>query len=152
MGTMNMDFGVVFSIDCPNDEELATYLPRAEVLKKLQETEKDDGEGEYEYLGGSWVGGHHTKYAGILKKKEFEMLVEDLCLRADTTETMGIMGAPWTESGMGWSPAMNFEALGAGPAIFSVYVSPLPLSTKEVTEELWEQLRAEVLEKYGDHR
>ena len=145
-----MQFGIILSIDCTKDDDLSSYLPREEIMEKLDQTE-DDSEQEYDYLEG-WEDHHHTKLCGFLEEEDFAKLVEDVGLYASTTETMGIIGAPWTPSGMGWAPAMAFEADGSD-AIISMYVTPFPEVGEdipaELSEEDWKAICEKVLKKYG---
>jgi hypothetical protein len=144
-----MTFGVILSIDCVKKRDIESYMPSAELLEQMDKTEGDESF-EYDYLEGPWEGGHHVKLVCLIDEKDFNCLVKEMGLYADDTETEGIIGAPWTPSGFGWAPAMNFDGEDF-EAIINAYVTPFPANKKrkELTEKEWEKTRKKVLKKYG---
>ena len=73
-----------------------------------------DGQYEYGYLEGDWEKGKHRKWCAMLTKAQFTEFVRATGLVAESTETLGSIGAPGF--GFGWSPAISFrdEACEAG--------------------------------------
>ena len=71
--------------------------------------------------------GKHRKWTGLLTRKQFDAFVNKLGLYAESTETMGSLGAPGC--GFGWSPAISFTG-DHEDAIVSAYVTPLPETRK----------------------
>ena len=143
-----MLFSVLFSADVPDDVRIQNYTPpQAEIL--WDQTEGDEGY-EYRYLEGQWEDGHHRKWAAVLDRDEFEEFVGKLGLYAETTETMGSLGAPGF--GFGWSPAISFRG-DDEDAILSAYVTPIPEVKKERFDDHdWERVRQAVLSVYGKKR
>ena len=58
-----MQFSVIYSVDCPADEDIDAFAPPD--LDLWDETEDDD-QYEYDYLEGCWENGHHRKWCAIL--------------------------------------------------------------------------------------
>jgi len=141
-----MLFSIIYSVDVPRDETVNPYLPREEILKKMDETEDDDCY-EYNYLEGDWENGHHTKICGVLNKEEFSKFIDDTNLYAEDVETMGSIGAPGL--GFGCSPAISFNG-DEQNAILSAYVTPIPEITRgECKENDWDRIKKAVLNMFG---
>ena len=104
----------------------STYAP-PQVEELWDETEDDDNY-EYGYLEGRWEGGHHRKWCAILDREQFEEFVDRCGLIAESTETMGSLGAPGF--GFGWAPAISFNS-DDPDAIQCAYVTPIPEVSKE---------------------
>ena len=84
----------------------------------------------------------------MLNQADFDSLVSDCGLMAEDCETMGSLGVPWSPSGFGWAPAISFHNEGQN-SIVSCYVTPLPPEEDfEGTEEEWDEIRDEIVEKY----
>jgi hypothetical protein len=139
-----MQFSVIYSADCPADEDINEFAPPD--LQLWNETEDDD-QYEYDYLEGCWENGHHRKWCGILSREQFTEFVEHTGLVAEDVETMGSLGAPGF--GFGWAPAVSFTA-DDPCAIQSAYVTPLPDARRESCGESdWNRVRSAVLAVYG---
>ena len=83
-----------------------------------------------------------------VEPQQFDAFVSKLGLHAESTETMGSLGAPGF--GFGWSPAISFTS-NDQDAITSAYVTPLPETTKEGGDERdWQRVRDAVLSVYGN--
>jgi hypothetical protein len=140
-----MRFGVIYSVDCTADDSIENYLPPLPLYEAFSTTEEDEGF-DYSYLEGEWEGGHHLKIVGVLTHAQFDEFVDKLGLVATDVETGGIVGAPWSESGVGWAPAISFDC-GGTEAIQNAYVTPLCSSHDK--EGRWERVRAGVIQRYG---
>jgi hypothetical protein len=140
-----MQFSVIYSVDVPADEDVLRYAP-PKVEELWDETEDDDNY-EYGYLEGRWEGGHHRKFCAILDREQFEKFVDRCGLVAESTETMGSLGAPGF--GFGWAPAISFHS-DDPDAILNAYVTPIPEVSKEHADERdWQRVRGAVLAVYG---
>jgi hypothetical protein len=140
-----MLFSIIYSVDVPEGVELADYAP-PDVEELWEETEGDTSY-EYSYLEGEWENGSHRKWAAILDREQFEQFVERCELTADSTPTMGSLGAPGF--GFGWAPAVAFEGTGH-EAIQSAYVTPLPETRRDSCDERdWERVSKAVLAVFG---
>jgi hypothetical protein len=140
-----MLFSVIYSVDCPSDRSVLEYAP-PELAELWDETEGDENY-EYSYLEGRWENGHHRKWCGMLNREQFDTFVNALGLYAESTETMGSLGAPGF--GFGWSPAISFTSDGPD-AIMSAYVTPLPEVEKSHGDDQdWRRVRKAVLAVYG---
>lgn len=146
-----MDFGIIYSFDCPRDESVAQFMPRNSIRRKLHQTEGDEGY-EYGYLGGCWTKGKHRKLVGILSKKDFIEFVSDTGLSADGIENGGILGAPWSESGFGWAPAICFmtdeSSLRLAYVTPLINIEPSKQPTEERCERVWERVKQAVLNQF----
>ena len=91
-----MQFSVIYSVDVPADDDVLDFAPPN--VADWDETEDDDHY-EYGYLEGRWEGGHHRKWCAILDREQFQEFVERCGLTAESTETLGSLGAP----GCGWA-------------------------------------------------
>lgn len=139
-----MQFSVIFSVDVPQGVSVKEFAP-PQVGRLWSMTEA--GESEYSYLEGRWEKGKHRKWAALLNRKQFDAFVSRLGLFAESTETMGSLGAPGF--GFGWSPAISFTA-DHEDAIVSAYVTPLPETSKAGGDERdWQRVREAVLSVYG---
>lgn len=138
-----MLFSVIYSVDVPEDVDVMDFAP-PNVEDHWDETES--GESEYSYLEGEWENGSHKKWAAILTREQFDEFVEQCSLTADSTETMGSIGAP----GCGyWAPAISFNNQDS-TCIANAYVTPLPEVEKhELNEADWDRLRNAVLAVYA---
>jgi hypothetical protein len=139
-----MLFSVIYSADVHEDAHIDDFAPpRAEEL--WDQTE--DGETEYSYLEGAWENGRHRKWAGLLTREQFDEFVEATGLYAESTETMGSLGAPGF--GFGWAPAISFTS-DDPDAIQSAYVTPIPEVTRPRSDERdWDRVKGAVLAVYG---
>ncbi len=139
-----MQFSVIYSADTPGDTDVLDFAPPD--LDLWDETEDDNGY-EYGYLEGCWEQGHHRKWCGILNRQQFQEFVDRCGLFAETTETMGSLGAPGL--GFGLSPAISFRSDNPD-AIQSAYVTPVPEVRKQHgTKRDWRRIRGAVLAMYG---
>jgi len=144
-----MNFSIIFSVDVPGDTSIRQYLPNRRIRRQLTQTEGDE-QYDYKYLEGCWKKGKHRKLCGILNRKDFDQLVEDLSMWADSTETMGSLGAPGF--GMGWAPAISFIAEHYD-AIMSMYVTPIPdcppPEGDEALDRAWKRIKKAVVSVYS---
>ena len=141
-----MLFSVIYSADCPRSERIARFRPPQ--VRSLWDTTESDEQYEYSYLEGDWENGKHRKWCAMLTKEQFNRFVEATGLVADSTETMGSIGAPGF--GFSWSPAISFRDDGTERAILSAYVTPIPETRKERFDERdWQRLRRAVLNQFG---
>lgn len=139
-----MLFSVIYSVDCPGDEDLSRFAPPD--LSLWDETEDDD-QYEYGYLEGCWEDGHHRKWCALLNRDQFDAFIEHVGLSAEDVETMGSLGAPGF--GFGWAPAISFSS-DDPDAIQSAYVTPVPeVDHADLGEQDWERVRSAVLSVYG---
>jgi hypothetical protein len=140
-----MQFSVIYSVDVPSNVEVLDFAPPA--VEALWNETEDDEQFEYSYLEGEWEGGHHRKWAALLNREQFDEFIERCDLRAETTETMGSIGAPGC--GYGWAPAISFTS-NDSVAIQSAYVTPIPESKRaSFGEQDWDRVRGAVLAVYG---
>ena len=139
-----MQFSVIYSVDCPNDENISNFAPPD--LDLWDQTE-DDEQYELDYLEGSWEGGHHRKWAAILNREQFDEFVEHCGLTAEDIETMGSLGA--LGFGVGWAPAISFDGHDCS-ALQNAYVTPIPeVKRQDFDESDWGRVRDAVLAVYG---
>jgi hypothetical protein len=138
-----MLFSIIYSVDVPEDLDIDNYAPpQADELWDMTE----DGRTEYAYLDGDWTNGTHQKWCAILDRDQFDKFVRTCGLSADSTETMGSIGA--LGSGY-WAPAINFDA-GHSDCIANAYVTPLPeVRRQDLTEADWHRLRDAMLAVYS---
>ena len=85
-----MQFSVIYSVDVPEDENISRFSPPD--LDLWDETEGDE-QYEYGYLEGRWENGSHRKWCAILDREQFDEFVQHCGLSAESTETMGSLGA-----------------------------------------------------------
>lgn len=138
-----MQFSVIYSADVPGGVSIKDYIP-PQVSRLWSLTES--GGSEYSYLEGQWEKGKHRKWVALLTRKQFDAFVDKLGLYAESTETMGNLGAP--EFGYGWSPAISFNA-DHQDAILNAYVTPIPDTTKAGGDERdWQRVRRAVISAY----
>ncbi|MGD0899740.1 MAG: hypothetical protein ABR915_18055 [Thermoguttaceae bacterium] len=143
-----MLFSVIYSADCPRSESIARFQPPQ--ARKLWDKTEGDNQYEYSYLEDDWEKGKHRKWCGMLTKEQFQRFVDATGLVADSTETMGSLGAPGF--GFGWSPAISFRDDGQERAILSAYVTPVPETRKERFDERdWRRVRRAVLSVFGNN-
>lgn len=140
-----MLFSVIYSVDVPQDEDILSFAPPN--IKDLWQEIEDDSQYEYSYLEGCWTEGHHRKWCVVLTREQFDEFIDRCGLIAESTETMGSIGAPGF--GIGWSPAISFR--GDDPdAIQNAYVTPLPeVSKGQCDEDDWRRVKSAVLAVYG---
>lgn len=139
-----MQFSIIYSVDCPEDENIDRYAPPD--LDLWDQTEGDESY-EYSYLEGCWEHGSHRKWCAILDREQFDAFVDHCGLFAESTETMGSLGAPGF--GFGWAPAISFTSHDSD-AIQSAYVTPLPETKRESCDERdWDRVKAAVLSVYA---
>ena len=140
-----MQFSVVYSVDVPSEIDLDGFAP-PNVAELWDETQGDD-QYEYSYLEGRWEEGHHRQWCALLTREQFSEFVEHCGLKAENVRTLGSIGA--LGCGLGSAPAVSFTG-DDEDAIQSVYVTPLPKTTKEHGDERdWERVRTAVLAVYG---
>lgn len=140
-----MLFSIIYSVDVPEGVDLADYFP-PQVEELWDETEGDE-QYEYGYLEGSWESGRHRKWCGLLNRKQFDEFTDRCGLHAESTETMGSLGAP--AFGWGWAPAIAFTS-NDEDAIQSAYVTPVPETSRPRHDERdWERVKGAVLAVYG---
>jgi hypothetical protein len=140
-----MLFSVIYSVDVPQDEDILSFAP-PNIEDLWQETE-NDSQYEYSYLEGRWEEGHHRKWCGLLNREQFDEFIGHCGLVAESTETMGSIGAPGF--GLGWAPAISFRG-DDSDSIQSAYVTPLPEVSKEACgEDDWRRVKSAVLAVYG---
>jgi len=139
-----MQFSIIYSVDVPRSERISNFAPPH--VRKLWDRTEGDEEYGYDYLEGEWKRGHHRKWCAILDRKQFEEFINHCGLFAESTETMGSLGAPGF--GFGWSPAISFSS-DDSDAIQSAYVTPLPEVKKQGNERDWKRIREAVLSLYG---
>lgn len=140
-----MLFSVIYSVDVPEDTAIENYVP-PQVEDLWQETEGDD-QRQYDYLEGLWENSSHRKWCAILDREQFDDFVSSSGLYAESTETMGSLGAPGF--GFGWAPAISFTSSDQD-AIQSAYVTPFPETKRRQCDDRdWERVRAAVLSVYG---
>lgn len=140
-----MQFSVIYSVDCPEDENIDLYAPSA--VDELWDQTEDDDQYDYSYLEGCWENGSHRKWCAILNREQFDEFIDHCGLIAEDVQTMGSLGAPGF--GCGWAPAISFN--GDDPnAIQSAYVTPIPEVERESLDERdWDRVRSAVLSIYG---
>jgi hypothetical protein len=139
-----MQFSVIYSADCPSGHDIMAFAPPN--VADWEQTEGDD-QYDYGYLEGEWENGHHRKWCAMLNRERFEEFVDHCGLVAESTETMGSLGAPGF--GIGWAPAISFRG-DAPNCIQSAYVTPIPEVRKEGCDERdWQRVRGAVLAVYG---
>ena len=143
-----MLFSVIYSADCPRSESIARFRPPQ--VRKLWDMTEGDEQYEYSYLEGDWEKGKHRKWCGLLTKEQFQNFVESVGLVADSTETMGSLGAPGF--GFGSSPAISFRDDGDEWALLTAYVTPIPETRKQKLDKRdWERVRQAVLSVFGNN-
>lgn len=128
-------FSVIYSFDLPAKVSVRRFLPKGRAWRQTEGDEQYD----YDYLEGEWKHGKHRKLVAVLTRKQFENFVNDACLVAEKTPTMGSLGAPGL--GLGLSPAVSFRG-DDQDAILSAYVTPFPDRdevTRELTEHDWDR-------------
>ena len=141
-----MQFSVIYSVDIPQGVSIKNFAPPQ--VGRLWTLTEGDQQYEYSYLEGRWEKGRHRKWTALLTRNQFDAFVGKLGLHAESTETMGSLGAPGF--GFGWSPAISFTS-DDQDAITSAYVTPLPETTKEGGDERdWQRVREAVLSVYGN--
>jgi hypothetical protein len=134
-----MKFSIIYSVDVPEDEDISRFAPPD--LDLWDETEDDD-QYEYGYLEDRWENGSHRKWCAILDREQFDDFVQQCGLIAESTETMGSLGAPGF--GFGWAPAISFTSHDSD-AIQSAYVTPIPeVKSESFGERNWERVRGAV--------
>jgi len=139
-----MLFSVIYSVDCPSDEDVNGFAP-----PEMDLWEQTEGDEQYEldYLEGCWENGHHRKWVALLNREQFDGFVEHCGLTAEGVETMGSLGAPGF--GIGWAPAISFDGHDSN-ALQNAYVTPIPEVERDQCDERdWHRVRGAVLAVYG---
>ncbi len=139
-----MQFSVIYSVDVPCDCDPLDYAPPK--VNKLWDQTEGDEQYDFSYLEGQWDGGHHRKWCAMLSQEQFDEFVEHCALVADSTETMGSLGAPGF--GFSWSPAISFKSSDSD-AYRDAYVTPIPETKKKRGTHDWKQVKDAVLAAYG---
>lgn len=135
----------IYSVDCPDDEEMLDFAPPK--ARSFGTRPRGDEQYEYSYLEGRWENGSHRKWCAVLTRDQFDEFVERCRLTAESTPTMGSIGAPGC--GFGWQPAVSFRS-DHPDAVQSAYVTPLPETRKQAGDEGdWERVRSAVLAVYS---
>lgn len=138
-----MLFSIIYSADVPEDEDITRFAPPQ--LELWDETE--EGPTEYAYLEGEWENGSHRKWCGILTRDQFDEFVEQCGLTAESTPTMGSIGAPGF--GVAWAPAISFSN-DHPDCIANAFVTPIPeVERTEFNDGDWERVRDAVVSVYG---
>ena len=101
-----MQFSVIYSVDTPQGVSIRDYAPPQ--VSRLWNLTEGDEQYEYSYLEGRWEKGKHRQWVALLTRKQFDAFVSKLGLYAESTETLGSLGAPGF--GFGWSPANSVHA------------------------------------------
>lgn len=141
-----MLFSVIYSVDTTEFDDIDSYAPPQ--VEELWDQTEGDEQCEYTYLEGAWENGQHRKWAAVLDREHFDEFVSKLGLYADSTPTMGSIGAPGL--GFGVSPAISFSR-DDPDAILSAYVTPVPETNKEHGDERdWNRVVNAVVAVYGD--
>ena len=141
-----MLFSVIYSADCPRTESIARFRPPR--ARRIWDQTEGDRQYEYSYLEGEWERGKHRKWCAVLDKGQFAEFVQATGLVADSTETLGSLGAPGF--GIGWAPAIAFNDDSNDRAILSAYVTPVPETRREQYDERdWLRVRRAVLSMFG---
>jgi hypothetical protein len=143
-----MLFSVIYSADCPRSESIVRFRPPK--ARRLWDMTEDDRQYEYSYLEGEWEKGKHRKWCAMLTKAQFSEFVRATGLVAESTETLGSIGAPGF--GFGWSPAISFRDETCDQAILSAYVTPIPEVRKEHGDDNdWRRIRRAMLSVFGNN-
>jgi len=125
-----MRFYIILCIDIPRSEYIRAYSPSKSIRRKLRLTEGDE-QFEYGHLGGEWEKGKHRKYVGELSRKDFESVVSDCGLMAESTTTGGALIED------GFMPTMSF--FSEHPvALVNAFVTPIPEVEMKGMERDWE--------------
>ena len=140
--TLKLEFYVIYSFDIMKTESVNGFKPP--FIKRWDCTEGDD-QFDYDYLEGDWENGKHRKYCAQLNKERFEKFIDHCGLIMEDVNTMGSL----TELGL--MPAHSFNDGGDSyEAIINAYVTPLVMNEDiECTDELWESLKQEMLNKFN---
>ena len=140
-----MLFSVIYSVDVPEGISLRRFTPPN--VRELWERTEGDEQYEYGHLEGRWTKGRHRKWAALLDRTQFDEFVKKVRLYAESTETMGAIGAP--EMGFGWSPAISFTS-NTEEAILTAYVTPIPETSKQGGDNRdWNRVKNAVLSVYA---
>ena len=144
-----MEFGIIYSVDIPEDQRLRNYLPRAKIHRKMRVMESKNRGGDLAYAGL----GKHRRYCALFTKEQFEQFVDDCGLYATDTETGGILGAPWSNPWYGCAPAISFDGED-DYGMINAYVTPLPTwepksLTAEKEERWFKMIKDAVVRRYG---
>jgi hypothetical protein len=143
-----MLFSVIYSADCPRSESIIRFRPPQ--VRKLWDMTEGNEQYEYGYLDGDWERGKHRKWCALLTKEQFNEFINSTGLVADSTETMGSLGAPGF--GFGWAPAISFSDDGGERAVLNAYVTPVPQTRKEKLDERdWRRVRQAMLSVFGNN-
>jgi hypothetical protein len=140
---MNYEYGVIYTVDVPKGTDPMDYAPPHVDKWELTEDDKDALES---FFG---KGGHHRKWAALLKQQEFDEFVEETGLYAEDVETEGAIGVPGCPLDM-IEPAISF-VLDESEVLVGAYVTPLPPENSPVEndEKMWNNVRKEMLDRYG---
>lgn len=144
-----MRFSVIYEFDIPMGRSVSGLTPRTRSMRLM---EREDGEPS-DWCSDLWGGKvKHRKWAGLLNKAQFLRFIDEAGLIAESTETMGSLGAPGC--GYGIVPAVSFRG-DEEDSIQSAYVTPLlevepkaPM-TEERSERAWRRVRAAMLRQFG---
>ena len=142
-----MKYSIIYSVDVPRKESIKRYLHPQRHLFKLTE---GDEQYDYGYLENEWKKGKHRKLCALLNQNQFDKFIDKTGLIAESTETMGSLGAPGF--GIGWAPAISFTGYDEyNPVILNAYVTPIPeIERKDgFTERDWERIKKVIIRKYS---
>jgi len=152
-----MNFSVIYSFDCPRSQSVKQFLPPTSQRRLWRQTEGDESY-DLGHLGGEWERGKHRKLVAELTRAQFDEFVSHCGLSAESTETMGSLGAPGM--GVGWSPAISFNGDHDGGGLVTgyanAYVTPVPSfdavhrgTDEDWQKKAWDRIRAAVLSVYS---
>jgi len=122
-----MQFGIIYSIEVYKSEVvLENCRPPAEQRKEglWEQTEKGDSEYNATLDTTGWL---HEKWCACLTLEQMDELVKRTDIVADSTETMGSLGAPQPDGTTSWgcSPAVSFQYYD-NDCDLNAYVTPYP--------------------------
>lgn len=107
-------YSIIYEADMSRGEKVAWYRPEPKSAWEL--TEK--GRGEYAYMDYLT----HRKWCGIVNQEQFDVLIDQTDLKADSCRTMGALGSP--AFGPFIVDAVVFNRADEN-VIMSAYVSPI---------------------------
>ena len=136
-----MRFFIVLSVDIPASESVGDHVPSKRIRRKLELTERDS-DYRCEYI---WSKGKHRKYVGILSKDEFEDLLFELDMTADSRDA-----GSFKFRGMLF-PLILFSS-DVEDSIVEMIVQPLPRPgrKRKNCDEMatWKRVRCAVIKQY----
>ena len=165
-----MLFSIIYEVDGPTISGMQQYYPPKSQQKDWDVTER----GESDAVDG-WK---HRKFCAVLNAKQFRAFIDRTGLEAESTRTMGMLGAPGCQPWYGCLPAISFNSRDCDLYI-NAYVCPImdklaamrfkkweathPFQLSDdpdsancpdepmLTDRDWERMRLLVFQAYGDH-